>query len=77
MKCKPKIKEELAKAKARLSAYHDIPVNDIQIKPDNAQQRWEISEGESIYYKRLEASADKKFTMKTNCRMHGTNLIKV
>ena len=37
---KLKIKEELAKAKARLSAYHDIPVDDIQIKQENAQQKW-------------------------------------
>ena len=27
-----KIKEELAKAKAKLSVYHNIPVDDIQIK---------------------------------------------
>ena len=38
---KLKIKEELAKAKARLSAYDNIPVDDIQIKQENAQQRWE------------------------------------
>ena len=38
---KLKIKEELAKAKARLSGYHDVPVDDIQIKQENAQQRWE------------------------------------
>ena len=36
---KLKIKEELAKAKARLSAYHDIPVDNIQIKQESAQQR--------------------------------------
>ena len=38
---KLKIKEELAKAKGRLSAYHDIHVDDIQIKQESAQQRWE------------------------------------
>ena len=38
---KLKIKEELAKAKARLSAYHDIPVDNIQIKQESAQQRCE------------------------------------
>ena len=36
---KLKIKEELAKAKARLSAYHNIPVDDTQIKQESAQQR--------------------------------------
>ena len=35
------IEVELAKAKARLSAYHDIPVDDIQIKQESAQQRCE------------------------------------
>ena len=29
---KLKTKEELAKTKARLSAYHDLPADDIQIK---------------------------------------------
>ena len=38
---KLKIKEELAKTKARLSAYHDIPVDDIQIKQESPQQRQE------------------------------------
>ena len=38
---KLKIKEELAKAKARLSGYHDVPVDYIQTKQENAQQRWE------------------------------------
>ena len=38
---KLQIKEEQAKAKARLSAYHDIPVDNIQIKQENAQQRCE------------------------------------
>ena len=36
-----KIKEKLAKAKAKLSVYHNIPVDDIQIKQQSAQQRWE------------------------------------
>ena len=38
---KLKIKEELVKAKARLSAYHDIPVDNIQIRQESAQQRCE------------------------------------
>ena len=38
---KLKIKEELTKTKARLLAYHDIPVDDIQIKQESPQQRWE------------------------------------
>ena len=29
---KLKINEEMAKAKARLSAYHNVPIDDIQIK---------------------------------------------
>ena len=36
---KLKIREELAKAKARLSAYHDKPADNIQIKQESAQQR--------------------------------------
>ena len=36
-----KIKEEMAKTKARLSAYHDIPVDNIQIKQESPQQRCE------------------------------------
>ena len=35
-----KTKEELAKAKAGLSVYHDVPVDDIQIKQESAQQSW-------------------------------------
>ena len=35
------IKEELAKAKARFLAYHDIPIDNIQIKQESAQQRSE------------------------------------
>ena len=36
-----KIKEELAKAEARLSAHHNIPVDDVQIKQESAQHRWD------------------------------------
>ena len=40
-----KIKEELTKAKARISAYHNIPVDDIQIKEESSHQRWEYQRG--------------------------------
>ena len=38
---KLKIKGELAKVKARYSPYHNIPVDDIQIKQVSAEQKWE------------------------------------
>ena len=42
---KLKITGELAKAKARLLPYHNMPVDDIQIKQASAQQKWEYQRG--------------------------------
>ena len=43
-----KIKEKLAKAKAKLSVYHNIPADDIQIKQQSAQQRWEYQREKNV-----------------------------
>ena len=51
---KLKTKEELAKTKARLSAYHDLPADDIQIKQESAQQRWEYQR------KKMSSARDQK-----------------
>ena len=72
---KLKIKEELAKTKARLSGYHDIPVDYIQIKQENAQQRWE-NQKEKVSSTRDQKHQQTKITVKTNHawdnqRMHG------
>ena len=70
-----KTKEELAKAKAGLSVYHDVPVDDIQIKQESAQQSWG-NQGRKCLVQEIRSISIQKLTLKTNYRIHETNLIK-
>ena len=72
---KLKIKEELAKAKARLSAYHDIPVDNIQIKQESAQQRCDYQR-EKVSSARYQKHQQAKSYNEDQLRNGWENLIK-
>ena len=73
---KLKIKEELAKAKARLSAYHNIAVDDIQITSKRMHNKYGNIKRRKCQVQEIRSNSRQKFTMATNYKMHGTNLIK-